>query len=255
MKKYISVLALAVRSSIFQVLGVLSALSAAELGMLYLYIAGVAGAETGSLKVSADLGEAVSRLHLRNIFIAAVILLALGLAWSVSRTKGSRPEYTLRRLNVGRKRIFVLWSVYHALCIALLFAVQILLIFLIDALLLRSLHVEAQPQRLFMAFFREDFLHSLIPLKEWSRLIRNLVMILSVGMSITYGGYVSWDLRNSRSKAGWLFSLWWTLIFLMGFGREGLGEWKSDVVYSLIAILPIFVMLFAVKGKAYEEIQ
>ncbi len=96
---------------------------------------------------------------------------------------GSRSGYTLARLSLPPLWVRLLWGWYYALCFALLLCGEALLCRAFGALYMRGpCGAQAGSQALALAFYTNDFLHSLAPLAEHTRLMRNAVICLRLGV-------------------------------------------------------------------------
>lgn len=176
MKKHISVFMLMARSTIYKLLGLLILMAAVE-GILFWLILSRGALEDG---FSLELVIRQSRI----IWVFGVCFLLMTLLLSLTGCEGkSRCGYTLRRLSVSERWVFVWQSVYNVLCYLLLWAVQILTVIA----LCRLYEAKAAPeyvsgQTVFLAFYRSGFLHSLLPFEETVFWVRNAVFAVTLGI-------------------------------------------------------------------------
>ncbi len=99
-------------------------------------------------------------------------------------------------------------------------------------------------QSLFLAFWRNDFLHSLLPLTEGSRWIRNGLLLAVVGMGIAYlGSEEQWNRK---------LPLLWGNILMMGMFSDAAMNGKWDLVKSGLLLIGI-VLLLAGERRKYRE--
>lgn len=171
MRKHLSVFMLFVRSGLVSTI-VLSLLMAAV--QISYYFFSCAGKE---LLVETMIDEAAFG------FVFALFF-ALMVKWLCRACTGKgKPVYTIHRLSVSPKVIFLWQSLCNALLIFVFYAVEIFTMLFISAHFVSSAGDEyATSQTLMLAFYRSDYLHSLLPMEETSRWIRNFAII--IGMAI-----------------------------------------------------------------------
>lgn len=195
MKKYISVLALDVKNTIFKVLGILILMSAVEFGYFYLYLqkeverwqsAGVPWQAPGMV-TSFDSMLTESRMEI--FFMITVALIGAVLIWACSEHGKVRSKFTWHRLQIERRQVFAVWAAYRVLCMVLVAAWQILLIIAMDGMYQEIWAQGHAPQSLFLACYRNQFLHGLLPLSDPFGAVRNVCCMLLWGMGTAYVGY------------------------------------------------------------------
>lgn len=170
--------ALLARSSIYKVLAVLAVMVPAEVILFSRSIR----TEWADDITYHTLTATVESSHISVIFLAALGLVYFVLVWR-SGQLDSRSGGTMLRLRLSGSRIFWIKTVYNTACLVMLFAVQIwLCIWLVGAYGREAEDVYASPQRLFLAFYRIDFLHCLLPMAEAGKWVRNVLLLLSFGM-------------------------------------------------------------------------
>lgn len=167
--------ALLARNSIFKILGVLGLTVCAETILFYSRM-GARGDYNGEY---LTLEAAVKSSHISLVFFAALGLLYLVLLWTEGRLE-SRSSGIIRRLRLFPREIFWIKTAYNGVCIILLFAVQIWLCIWLAGVHGRAVQ-ETYPLsgRLFLAFYRIDFLHCLLPMAEAVKWVRNLLLVLA----------------------------------------------------------------------------
>ena len=179
MNPTLSLWALLARCSIFKVLAVLVIMAMAEVVLFY-----------HCLKSGVDyytLARAVKDSLLSVIFLVALGLVCFALAWT-ERRLDTESEAAMQRLRLSGSRIFMIKTAYNIACIVILFAVQIwLAIGLVEIYGREMEEIYASPQRLFLAFYRIDFLHCLLPMAEVGKWVRNLLLLLAFGMEAAGG--------------------------------------------------------------------
>lgn len=228
MKKVFSVFGLLSRNTIYKIFTVFVVLGAVESVWFWkkmkeqlalqnqLELAGVGG---GSLEYL------VNSSHLFGWYTLAFVLITVFLAFSTCNW-GSVQGYTLKRLRVSEWEIFWIQSVYNFLCYVLLMGVQLGFLFVIGYFY-RMQYADTTNQTMFLAFYRNAFMHSILPLEEWPRLLINLLMY--GGMAVTAAS-VPYFQRNKKFG--------WEAIVVMGILAVGFeAELGSAVPYVLALIV------------------
>ena len=171
MRKHLSIFMLILRSSIYKLLVIMLGMAVVEAAILAI----MPEAKTQTLNELID----SSQIYYAYL-VAAAITVALML--SVCSFGSSKPRYTLARLSVSEKCVMY----WHWLAAFLVF----ILLWLWQIMLLQAFALwhsaVAEPgyissQSIYLANFRSQFIHSLLPLEDTSRFIRNVVMALCMG--------------------------------------------------------------------------
>ena len=144
--------------------------------------------------------------------------LCAALALPLSDLFGTRPGLTLLRLRVGERA---------ALPVLFLLAAQ------------------AGEAAAGLAFLREGYLHSLLPVADPPRLARNAVLCLSLGIAAARFPAV---LRRGRKPLALPVLLCATLLF---FSQE-MGEWGGDVALGGLAALIAASQIYALYAPEEE---
>lgn len=84
-------------------------------------------------------------------------------------------------------------------------------------------------QTIFLAFYRSGFLHSLLPLGEATRYVRNVVLILCLGTLTAHFSFL-----QRRGRRGLSMVILTTLV-LVNFPRP-MGGFASNLLLSLLAL-------------------
>ncbi len=83
-------------------------------------------------------------------------------------------------------------------------------------------------QTIFLAFYRSDFLHSILPLSELSRWIRNVLLLVCLGLAAAHFPY-----RQRRRKVG-VTMIVMTALSLVFFSRA-MARFGSDILIILLS--------------------
>lgn len=124
--------------------------------------------------------------------------------------------------------MFALRSIYYLGCFVIFGAVQIGLVIGMFFLYRRGQTPETlSPQALFLAFYRNDFLHSLLPLEETVRWIRNGFLLVCSSMQIAW-------FQTALHPAGKWIPVLWILYVVMTF-PQGIGSLGMDIFTMVTA--------------------
>lgn len=240
MKKYLSVFMLIARCSIYKVFGLLILMASCEFLAF-------------SCKLSAGKGDIYG---LENVFsggfcdliffiCAAVLLFLLS---RMGASKSSKTIYTLSRLSVSKKCVFWIESLYDTLCFIILWLLQVVLAVGLCYYYIHAAGSEsATEQIIFLAFFRNVFLHSLLPFDEPFSLICNLLLALLIGITIAR---IPWAERSNKLSFFTLYSIY---IVHNIFLRKA-GDLFPLVIICIIATIVIVdAIYFTFKKEAEDE--
>ena len=146
-----------VRSSAFRLILLFVLLAAAELFMFYLAVEKCMAADMPGLEYMFE----KSRISWVMAFVFVLMSIQLSI---IGCEYGSKQGYTLRRLRVSEGAVFAWQAAFNALMYFVLWAVQLALVLLMASYATEKMGSSANNQTLFLAFYRNDFLHSLLPL-------------------------------------------------------------------------------------------
>ena len=247
MKKHLSVIMLAARSTIYKVLLLILVTGAVQAGLFWR-----ARAESRTAGAALDIYQ-VSNLE--TVLESSHIYLAAGLAFyllcailSLNGCEfGSKVGYTLRRLAVSERTVTVWWAVYNTCCFVIFWMSQALIMLL----LCRWYGAGATdgvfgPQSVFLAFYRDKYLHSLVPMAEISRWVRDIILCICLG---TCTATFSYKLR--RGKKGVAIFVLAALTF-GGFCAE-MGQLPLDIVISIAALIVAGFSAFLIMEVETDE--
>lgn len=171
-KLIFSVLGLISRASIHKVFIILAVMGFSEIALFF------SCAQKGAEKLLEN------AIYNRQIY--PIFFLALGLVFFLlMRTEGMMGEKggaTMRRFRLSGIQIFLIEACYNLVCILLVFVVQIWIL-----ILALKIIIGASPEEIFLAFYRIEFLHSILPLAEGGKWIKNLLLVLSLSVGAASG--------------------------------------------------------------------
>ncbi len=227
MKKHISVFTLYIRSTLIPVLLLFIITSAIQIfmfGQELKTVLEIAASNTGESVYGLE--SVFGRTSIPVVSLISLILLAI-LLFIPGTSFRSQTSYTLSRLQISPKANFIWQAVYNSLAFMMFWAAQATVMFALCTWY--DIAVESStPQTVFLALYRDEFLHSLIPLHEISRSIRNIAFAVMLGTTTAYDTY-----KNCFEKGSYVFAT--MLISVIGLFSAEMGQLGIDVVTTIIA--------------------
>ena len=225
MKQRFSIFLLMARSTGWKVLAILAAMTALQQGMTWY------GCRNGDVTMEELLQMRFLWAPMAPLLVGFLLLtLVLG---STGTDGKVRTVYTIRRLAVEEKEIFLWQSLYNGLCYLLFWVVAAASVLGMCAI--HGALCDRGPQSVFLAFHSNRTLHALIPFEEYSFLVRNLLYLLV--MSLVTAQYPMIQRQGSKNY----FYLMTAAIVCLRFpGRTGnFGNNLVDIVLSAIILLAV----------------
>jgi len=239
MRRHLSILMLAARSNIYYVLAIFFVMAAGEGAVFYLLVK--------AKGTDLPLEEILSQSQIPLIFGIAFLLLCACLSLTGAEFLGSKVRYTLQRLTVGEKEILCWWAVYNSICFFAFWAFQLLLMLLFCRTYLETMDPSCiSDQTLFVACYRNNFLHNLLPLEETSRYLRNIWMVLCLGFTASCFSY-----HRRHDKMSITVALMAALAVV--FFQHPMGDMGSDLMVGGGAFLIAFTAGFGVWKEMDHE--
>ncbi len=195
MKKHLSVWMLLNRASLLPLAGVCAVCAAAQ------YLLFCSGMKTQTFLAKPGLETAFAQSHMGKIAALGLVLVLAVLTGCACNTS-ARSDYTICRLRIS-ETAFCFWHAAHAAAgVAVFWAVQ-----LATALLCANTYLTqydpAGVQTLLLACWRQPFLHSLLPVLDPLRWVRNLLLLAALALAAA-------DFARRRRRGGrgyWLVVL------------------------------------------------
>lgn len=234
MKKHLSVLYLAARSTLPPVLVALTLMGLLEAAAFWLVLRG------GELLPLSSVWE-ISRIP----FIAAVALFSVCLLHLQVGT-GATQGYTLRRLRVKERTVTLWWWVNAMLSLVLFWAVQTGVAFLLSSWYAAVTDPAfVNPQTVMMSFYQVDFLHGLFPLGEITLWVRNGFLLLTLGLCMARA---PGQLREGRKPVALFAMIAITVVML----PSGMGQTTPTLILYLICASLLAYALYQIFGLGEE---
>ncbi len=239
MREHLSVLMLMARSTIYKVLGIFFLMAAAQVGLFYLTL-------NRALAMESHTIEQIFRQSRIPWIFALAFLLITALLCLTGTEYGGRQGYTLRRLSIPEKNVFLWQALYNTCCFFLLWAVQLFIVLALCPLYIEKADPAAVSQQtVFLAFYRNDFLHTLLPLADISRCIRNVFLVLGLGISSAYFPFCQ---RRDQTSAQIIILTIMAFIFF----SPGMGALGNDI---FVIVTSLWASVSVLRGAFRKEVE
>lgn len=172
MRKNISVLGLCLQGTLFRILGVLAIMAAAEIGYFYFLLQGM-----NDLPLFDEIME---KLLFKIIFIAGFVFAIYQTSDFLTGKNNIQSAYTFGRLGTKSSSTYLMVFVHNLMMIIIAWAVQIAAVIIMSKIYEAANTEYPYSPVLFLAFYRNDFLHALLPLGDiaaWSAVAAEWIAI------------------------------------------------------------------------------
>ena len=234
MKKYISVFEMITRNSIYKVIAVLLGMVALEFALWTNAIQSLYETPNLSLETMIENSRYVYVLGLAFVLITVVLSI-------MGCNIGSNQSYTLSRLSISEKKVFLLQSVYNSICYLLLWVTQLAVLLLSAGDYMKKAS-ETSNQTIFLAFYRNDLMHSILPLDDvigWF-----VLFFIIVACGIAAAGFTY---QQRRGKVGCEIMILVALTLLVL--PRTLGEGIFLIILCCCVTLPVYWLTSRVARK------
>ena len=242
MKKYLSVFMIYVRSSIYKASALFAAMAAVQLVLYEVY----ATKRFENLKKFAGVEELLQQSGLFVVFGVAFVLLTLILCYNGSEFSGKQ-GYTLRRLRISERSVFLLQSSANALFYTLFWLCEIVIIRALMAIYLKSVPEEIYTdQMLMLSFYRNDYIGQIMPLSNLTILVRNIIWVLAMAVTSAFFPYM-----QRRRRIGFSVIIMTAIVIASAMADGDVSVQALPIVW---AVLIIFAVLWRVmRGECDEK--
>ena len=232
MKRYLSIFMLLSRSVVYKMLAILFGTAALHTAVFFL------------LQGQQNIEAIYDHWAVQAVFGAGLVLTTALLISTLSQS-GSKLDYTIRRLRVERWGLFLCQAGFNAVCFLMFWAAEIFV-----ALLLCRLWVSSREglshQTVYLAFYRSELLHSLLPLDDVSRWVRNFVVFIGLGICSACAPVIQ---RRGKQHLG-VLALPVILAFVF---PGGIAEGGNDALLGFFALLAPFAMTIVTWGEEFQN--
>ena len=248
LKKHVSVFGLFARSSLFKVLLILLVLCAIEIVVFRVELQSALEAYEVVGSGMASLERMFERSAANVYFRAALILMTIAMGLPGCAFK-SNTHYTLRRLSVSERATFFHQAAYNTLMYLTLIAVQLVLAFGLSQYYAATVPAECvSNQTVTLAFYRNEFLHSLLPLEDVGLWIRNGLLVISLGLAAAEFPY---NQRRRKFSSTAIALCIYTIVFF----DQGIGELFHVITTSIVALMVMGDVIYHLTRNGEEVAQ
>ncbi len=231
MKKYLSVFYLTARESIYKI------------SLLWL-ISGIL--QSVSLAVFLVTQPTLPKVSLFSekaylpVFFSVTLVLTAVLLAKTGMQFNSKTGYTLRRLLVSEKAVFVLQTVYNFMMLFILLLFEVLLIFLLLTAGKNALSEEfISVQTEYKAFYGDLFIHNLFAGRDVLRIARNILTLFSLGINLSAFSFLF------RRNQKWLGAVIMIAVAVIVFvSKPSISSFESDIFLLTPSVM--FICMAAV---------
>lgn len=231
MKKYLSVLMLIARNSLYKVLTVCGVNCLVQC-TAYLILVKKYLERTADVYVSGGLEHSFVIAKTPIICAVGFIVVCVFLA-KTGCEFSAKSGYTLNRLSVSEKSIFVIRSVYNLMILISYWAFNLGIAFILMKLYgTMSPIAKLTNQSVFIAFYRSGYLHGLLPLADKLRWCADVISYIALAMLLSRFPY-----KQRRGKVS-IAVIFFIVLFISVFARE-MGSIPLDwgiILYALYLI-------------------
>jgi len=232
MKRYRSIFMLLSRSVLYKLLAVFLETAALHTAVYFL------------LSNQRNIEAIYNHWGMKVIFGIGLVTTTAMLMDTLSQSS-SKLDYTVRRLRIENWRLCLCQSVFNTACFLMFWAVEILVALLLCRLWVSSREV-ASHQTVYLAFYRSELLHSLLPLDDVSRWVRNIVVFVSLGICSACAPVI-----QSRGEQHWgILALPVVLAFTF---PAGIAVVRYDVLLALGGVVSAFVLIVNAWGEEFQN--
>lgn len=243
MKKYLSVFGLFATMNFYKILSVLGLICAAEFGLLFYKFSNFKDTVSG-----CDLNLIIDSAYINICFLIAVLLITVFLCLSGTEYS-SKVGYTLKRLSVSEKNIFLINAVYNSFAYMIIWVAQLLVIYIFCIFFMQNISGETiSNQTVFLSSYRSIFFHSILPLSDVLLLIRNIILAVAFGFCTSHFSF-------KQRRKQFSYSLPALVIYSILFFVTNIGEIGNRIVTIIMSIFVILISTYLVYSteEGYDE--
>lgn len=240
MKKYHSVFGLIARSSLLK----LALLLAVSMGVQWYFY--VDNANEYLVQTDPPMLEWLMDLSAANVYFAITTVAAIIILSLHGCEFGSKCRYTVKRLQISEFSYTVLQTIYN-LCIFIIFySAELVITYMMCWHYVTNVSADIiSTQTVFLAYYRNEFLHSLMPLDDITLWIRNILTLLALSLGCSH-----FSLRHRRGK--YAISVMFCAVFAVVWNRGTIG---GDITAILLMLIDIsLIMLYVYRMIETREV-
>lgn len=244
MKKHLSVFGLFARSSIYKIIGVILLLSAVQVFFFRFELIKALEAYEVVGSGMANLEKMFARSAFGEYLAAGFVIITFFLCLTGHQ---ANTGYTLQRLSVSEKLTFIYQAIYNVLIYVILVASQIILAYFLSKYYISTVPQETvSNQTLFLAFYKSEFLHALLPLEDTALWIRNVLLALCLGFSVAQFPY---KYRRGKFEATVIAMVMYIIVYF----KSEIGDIFKIASISVITLMIGAEVVYTIFIKNEEE--
>ena len=244
MKKYLSVFFVIARESIYRIsfLWLISAIF--QIAAFYFEMF------TEHMLSTKLIGEAfapygdricIPLIFALTILFTGILLMKTGMEFRV------KTGYTLRRLRISEKQVFVIQSFYNSMMILLLFMLETALCFFLAEWGTTFIDPKyIANQTVYLAFYSSEFISNIFAGRDVMILVRNIIVMVTVGVNLSLFTY-SW-----RRGKKYIFGVLVLIVAAVIFWWSPDYSYVEDITFS-VAVLGSLLIALGVARTRREE--
>ena len=229
MRRYLSVFEMIEQSSIYKVLSIIFGMAAIQAVMFYLEIS------DGWLRsMESYVNESNFDISFKIAYMLVTIVIVLP-----GMNHGSVQSYTLQRLRIKESGVFWMQALYNFFAYVLLWGIQLVNLFVSAGLHHREFSDDGlwNNQTLFLAFYKNDFMHTILPLED----VIGWGILVSIGVTSALLA-AEFTRRQRCGKFGWELGL--VVVTVLMCIPRGLGD-------NPVGLLAMWVIVYLVLGTRW----
>lgn len=259
MKNYLSVFYLQIKSTFVRIMSVILLMSAVQT-TLFIHILNSGDILIPSWFTDETFLSGIEKILQNNYSITIVFSICFILVTVILSLNGckyaSREDYTLRRLNITEKKAMLVKGTYGVFAYSLFFISEALIMFALCCIY--SSFAENHPyafegsvsnQMIFLAHYRSDLIHSVLPLEDYFKYISTFFAILGMSFSTAFIPYFV------KRKRLFLEAFILLPLILLNFTAAWTSGFSSDVfiVGASCFILGVLTVRVSKEEQAYDR--
>ena len=240
MRKHISVLGLWIRCSLYKILGILAIMSIVEYMLFYFTL----NNELSVYEITGTFSRPEALIDRSGIFLCfATAFIVITVLLSIYGCQfGSKTSYTLQRLSINEKYVFLYQSVYNSFVYILFWSAQTVLCIL----MLKNYTSQAPTefigeQSVLLAFYRSTRLHPLLPFSDIMLWARNIILLIALSLGAAEFPYI--QRRGKKSVTVIALALYTVVLWKQDISP--LGSLISCILIAIAVLVSVSYQLFA----------
>ncbi len=244
MKKHLSVFSLTARESIYRIFFVYL-LSGIVQAAAFIFMA----EKLAGIQEVPSINDVFNLSYIRYIFFVFLLIIFILLS-KTGMQFSSKTGYTLRRLNITEKSVYIWQSVYNFIILLITVLFEVVLCFFLSSAAARILPEEfITGQSIYIAFYENYFLQNLFAGRDIVRIVRNILALISLSVNFAAFSYLF------RRGKKWIGAVIVTAVsFILFVRNQDISYLSEDVALISFFVIMTFAAITAVclRGEQYD---